>query len=139
MYIHVYHASLHIRLAFFVENFLLINFHSLSLKRACVMICRSGSWLWINGKPNAFFIEHSTAFRCSVFRFFRTLVKIYVTRHLPCAECRVPSSLNYLAIAPVMRPFRCAPNIFETRLLFPTSLFSWFRKTCLTPHDTSSH
>lgn len=32
----------------------------LGLTRACVMICRSGSGLWINGKPNAFFIEHTS-------------------------------------------------------------------------------
>lgn len=78
---------------FFFWEFLLINLHILTISggpltsplacrmspneellpfrksRACVMICRPGSGQRINGKPNAFFIEHSVAFFSSIFHY----------------------------------------------------------------------
>lgn len=87
------------------------------LARACVMICRSGSGLWINGKPNAFFIEHTShEFDCiwlrlpafwllfyfpvfCFFLFFVFSMEIYVVAicHAPSFQLSVFSSVNYLS------------------------------------------
>lgn len=72
----------------------------LGLARACVMICRSGSGLWINGKPNAFFIEHTShafaAARFFVVFGFLFLFLAWKFMSSPFAMRRVCSSVNYL-------------------------------------------